>query len=84
MEYTNIKLEKENSVATVRLNRPEALNALNPELLAEFSCALAEVEKDEHGKALVVRGEGRAFCAGADLSYFETAYSAPKQLSEYI
>ena len=84
MEYTNIKLERENSVATIRLNRPEALNALNPLLLAEFSCALSEVGKDEQVKALVVRGEGRAFCAGADLTYFETAFRAPKQLSKFI
>ena len=84
MEYTNIKLEKENSVATVRLNRPEVLNALNPELLAEFSCAVTEVGEDEEVKVLVVRGEGSAFCAGADLTYFQTALSAPDRLSEFI
>ena len=84
MEYNNIKLETENSVATIRLNRPDALNALSPELLAEFSCAVAEVEKDEGIKALVVRGEGRAFCAGADLTYFEAAFNAPDQLGAFI
>ena len=84
MEYNNIKLEIENSVAAIRLNRPDALNALNPELLAEFSCAVAEVEKYEAVKALVVRGEGRAFCAGADLTYFEAAFNAPDQIRAYI
>ncbi len=84
MEYTNIKLEKENSVATVRLDRPEVLNALNLELLTELSCAVTEVGKDEGVKALVVRGEGSAFCAGADLTYFETAFGAPDQLNEFI
>ena len=84
MEYNNIKLEKENSVATIRLNRPDALNALSPELLSEVSCAVAELEKDEGIKALVVRGEGRAFCAGADLTFFEAAFSAPGQLSDFI
>ena len=67
MEYTNIKLEKENRVATIRLNRPDALNALNPELITELAAAVAEAGNDESIKALVVRGEGRAFCAGADL-----------------
>lgn len=75
MEYTNIKLEKENLVATIRLNRPDAMNALNPGLMEEFSSAVSEVEKDDGIKALVVRGEGRAFCAGADLPYFETAFA---------
>lgn len=56
MEYTNIKLEKENAVATIRLNRPDALNALSPELLQEFSAAVADVRDDQSIKALVVRG----------------------------
>lgn len=84
MEYNNIRLEKENSVAAIRLNRPDALNALSPELLAEFSCAVAEVERDEGIKALVVRGEGRAFCAGADLTYLAAAFDNPGQLRAYI
>ena len=84
MAYTNIKLQKEKGVATIWLNRPGPLNALNPELLAEFSSAVAEVGKDEGIKALVVRGEGRAFCAGADLIFFETAINDPPQLAQYI
>ncbi len=84
MEYTNIKLEKENAVATIRLNRPDAMNALSQELLAEFSSAVAEVERDEGVKALVVRGEGRAFCAGADLTYLETAFGSSDQTSAFV
>ena len=84
MEYTNIKLEKENGVATIRLNRPDALNALSPDLLAELSGALSDAGEDETIKALVVRGEGRAFCAGADLTYFETAFSDPGLLADYL
>ena len=67
MEYTNIKLEIENGVATIRLNRPNALNAVNSDLLEELSDAISIVETNESVKALVVRGEGRAFCSGADL-----------------
>ena len=75
MEYTNITLEKENMVATIRMNRPDAMNALSPDLMEEFSAAVTEVGKDDGIKTLVVRGEGRAFCAGADLPYFETAFT---------
>ena len=84
MEYTNIKLEKENRVATIRLNRPDALNALSPELLAELSSGVAEAGNDESIKVLVIRGEGRAFCAGADLTYFQTTFEDPALLPDYV
>ncbi len=84
MEYSNIKLEKENGVATIRLNRPDALNALSPELLEELSNAVAGVGDDEDIKVLVLRGEGRAFCSGADLNSLATAFGDPAQLSRYL
>ncbi len=84
MEYTNIKLEKENRVATIRLNRPDALNALSPEVLAELSFGVAEAGNDESIKVLVIRGEGRAFCAGADLTYFQTTIEEPALMPGYL
>ncbi|MCI0846223.1 MAG: enoyl-CoA hydratase/isomerase family protein [Chloroflexi bacterium] len=84
MEYTNIKLEKENAVATIRLNRPDALNALSPELLQEFSAAVADVRDDQSIKALVVRGEGRAFCSGADMIAMDAAFADQSRLSRYL
>lgn len=84
MEYTNIKVEKENRVATVRLNRPDALNALSPELLTELSSAVADAGDDKSIKALVIRGEGRAFCAGADLTYFQTTFADTTLLPGYV
>ena len=58
MEYNNIKLVKENFVATIRLNRPDALNALNPELLGEFSQAqVISIGLIVVGAALLLRGE---------------------------
>ena len=84
MEYTNIKLDKENAVATIRLNRPDALNALSPDLLDELSDAVSAVAEDQAIKAMVVRGEGRAFCAGADLTFFDTAFGNPDEFSRYL
>ena len=84
MEYTNIKLEKDNKVATIRLNRPNALNALSPDLLVDLERAIADVADDAEVKALVVRGEGRAFCAGADLIFFQTAFEDPELLGRYM
>lgn len=84
MEYTNIRLEKENRVATIWLNRPDTLNALSPEVLEELSMGVAEAGGDQSIKALVIRGEGRAFCAGADLTYFQSTFNDPSLLPEYL
>lgn len=84
MEYSNITLSVGDRVATVRLNRPDDLNALSPQLLAELSDALRVVEADQSLKALVVRGEGRGFCAGADLLYFDQVFDDLSQLPDYV
>ncbi len=84
MEYSNITLSRGDRVATIRLNRPDALNALNPELLSEFSHAVAAASADDAIKALVVRGEGRGFCAGADLLYFDRVFDDLSLLPDYV
>lgn len=76
MEYKHLKYSKEASflapeeenIGVITLNRPHVLNALNREILEELSNVLDEIEKDEDVRAVVITGEGRAFCAGADLS----------------
>ena len=66
-----IELSVENGVAEVVLNAPEKLNALDPAGIAELSDAYGEAERMSQAgevRALVLRGEGRAFCAGRDIS----------------
>ncbi len=84
MEYSNIILTKEEGIATIRLNRPDAMNALGRELCADLSSALSAVSADESVKAMVLRGEGRCFCAGADLKYFQDAFQSPEALRDYL
>ena len=55
-------------VATITLNRPEKLNALNAEMFHGLMAAFDETDGDDAVRAVVVTGAGRAFCAGADLS----------------
>lgn len=84
MQYSNIALSRDDRVATIRLDRPDALNALSPELVGELSYALAEVSQDQSVKAMVVRGEGRGFCAGADLLFFDKALDDLSLLPSYV
>ncbi|MBT4492417.1 MAG: enoyl-CoA hydratase [Gammaproteobacteria bacterium] len=55
-------------VATITLNRPESLNAMNVELMNGISDAMNQVEADKDIRVMVITGSGRGFCAGADLS----------------
>jgi 2-(1,2-epoxy-1,2-dihydrophenyl)acetyl-CoA isomerase len=62
-----VLVQRRGAVATLVLNRPEALNAVTPELGADLLKALTEVRDDETVRAVVLTGAGRAFCSGADL-----------------
>ena len=68
MEFTNIRLERHELIGTLTLNRPEKLNAMTPALIAEMGEALTAIERDPEIKVVVIRGAGRAFCAGYDLT----------------
>jgi len=60
-------IEKHDAIATLTLNRPEAMNALSRELRSAISDAFAGCEADPDTAAIVITGAGRAFCAGLDL-----------------
>jgi methylglutaconyl-CoA hydratase len=64
-----IKVIKENGITTLTLNRPEKRNALNPTMVAQIKSTIDEISNDKETKALIITGEGSAFCAGADLDY---------------
>jgi enoyl-CoA hydratase len=68
MAYTNIALDKHELIGTMTLNRPEKLNAMTPALIAEMGEAMTEIERDPEIKVVVIRGAGRSFCTGYDLT----------------
>ena len=76
MGYETVLYESGGGVATVTLNRPDALNALNSTLVEELQKALAEAAGDPEVRCVVITGAGRGFCAGADLAQLEDAYKA--------
>jgi len=67
MDFECIIYEKEEGIATIKLNRTKVLNAMNKQLWLDFQVALEDVKSDPEIKALIVTGEGRAFSTGADL-----------------
>ena len=73
MAYNNIIAEKRGCVGLITLNRPKAMNALNPELMSELARALDEFEVDDGVGAIVLAGSDKAFAAGADIKDMRTS-----------
>ncbi len=67
-ETQDLRYEVADHVATITFTRPEKLNAFRAESMREFIAALDRVDADDDVRAVVVTGDGRAFCAGADIS----------------
>lgn len=74
--YATIRIEHEDTLSWIVLNRPDAANALSPQLLDEFADALDRLKR-EGGPVIAIRGEGRGFCAGMDLGSYGAADSGP-------
>ncbi len=68
MSYTTIEYEQRGKAVCITFNRPEVLNAINDEMTAELTDAFARVEQSSDVWTLIITGNGRALCAGADVS----------------
>ena len=75
--FETLLFQKDRAVAHISLNRPQVVNAYNIQMRDDFSEALSAVQLDQEVRALLITGEGRGFCAGADLTEFG---SAPSQV----
>ena len=62
-----VKFEKQGNVAVLTIDRPEALNALNSQVLCDLDAAISQVEADDEVRVVVLTGAGRSFVAGADI-----------------
>jgi enoyl-CoA hydratase len=83
-EYSHIIVEKRGRVGLVRLNRPQALNALNNLLMRELMQALADLDVDAAIGAIVITGNERAFAAGADIKEMADASAVVMLLKDSI
>lgn len=76
MAYETILYEMNNGIAEIRLNRPHRLNAVTQTLYDELNDALGVAEADRDTRVVLLTGEGRAFCVGADLKEHKTGRTA--------
>lgn len=72
-----VTVERDGAVATVLLDRPEALNVFSGGMGAELSAAYQQCDADPDVRVIVLTGRGRAFCAGADMSPESATFAAP-------
>jgi enoyl-CoA hydratase len=83
-DYTSILVEQRGAVTLVTLNRPQALNALNREVLSELIAAFAAYDADESQRCLVLTGSEKAFAAGADIKEMSSQSFADMYASDFF
>jgi methylglutaconyl-CoA hydratase len=79
MQYTTIEVDKNNDILTVTLNRPEVHNAMNELLMKELTNCFTQVSKDSSIRVVILTGNGKSFCAGADLNWMKSMVSYSKE-----
>ncbi len=82
MSFSTISYEVEDSIATLTLDRPDKLNAVDPTMERELLEVFDVIDADDDARAVVVTGRGRAFCAGADLSSAGAGFDVVRRAQE--
>lgn len=72
MNYTKLIVEVKDKICTIKINNPEAMNALNSTILSELDAAFTEIAANDEVSVVIITGEGRAFVAGADIAQMST------------
>jgi enoyl-CoA hydratase len=84
MSYETLIVETADAVTLIRLNRPDAMNALNSQLMDELSAAIDAAEADEGVRCVVITGSDRAFAAGADIKEMVSKTYASALTEDFI
>lgn len=84
MTYETILVDRDGRVATITLNRPKALNALNSQVMAEVTTAAAELDADPGVGAIILTGSEKAFAAGADIKEMASLSFADVYSSDFF
>jgi len=73
IKFETLILEKESTLATIMLHRPDAMNILDAQLIDDLSASIADIEADDNIKAVIIWGGPKIFAAGGDLKYLAEA-----------
>jgi enoyl-CoA hydratase/carnithine racemase len=82
MTYKAITFDIADRIATVTLNRPDSLNAINVEMREDFTRLIGELQTSDQIGVIIITGAGRAFSAGGDIEYFEKEWNTAKFRAE--
>ncbi|MFC1937339.1 enoyl-CoA hydratase/isomerase family protein [Chloroflexota bacterium] len=82
MGYQTVIVERKGHVGLITLNRPEKLNTFTTQLATELNEALKEMDKDQQVRVVIIKGAGRAFCAGIDVS--EMPGKSPLEIRSWV
>jgi enoyl-CoA hydratase/carnithine racemase len=82
--YSTLLLERQGAVLLIRLNRPEALNALNNQVMDDLTAALGEAEGDDEVGCIVLTGSDKAFASGADIKEMQTKTYAEAYRENFV
>lgn len=78
-DYRAIAFERRGRILVVRLDRPEQLNAINAQLHTELAQVFTDAEDDRDSDVVILTGNGRAFCAGGDIEWMQSAIDRPSE-----
>jgi len=79
MEYNTINVQKEKDVITISLNRPEVHNAMNEQMMKELTDCFKKMGNDDKVRIIILTGNGKSFCAGADLNWMKSMVHYSKE-----
>jgi len=79
MELQTIKVTEDNKLLTISLNRPDVHNAMNEKLMKELTACFKKYRKKEDIRVIILTGEGKSFCAGADLNWMKKMVNYSKE-----
>ena len=78
-EFETLRYSVEAGIAEIRLDRPDALNAMSPKMAEALNSISLEIDADRSVRVIILIGEGKAFCAGGDLKMFKTGFQGGEQ-----
>src|SRR5687768_5642776 len=83
MSFETVNYELNGAVATVTMNRPEALNALSLQLTNDLGAAIRQAVEDR-ARAIILTGSGRAFCSGGDLREMKSMWESEGRIEAFL